>query len=684
MDSKMNQFAIFAALISILTLISFYINNNSISMQESFNLGNFQKKLNADLAAAQLAIKNANDKKAADEKAAADKKAADKKAADKKAADEKAAADKKAADEKAAADKKAADKKAADEKAAADAKTKAAADKKEAQRAATNAFDAVTQSVTVNDYYTNLQQAFTKNTIAEYSDITKAPKTNAYVILNDFYVNKFAPVLQKAQTSASPEQAAVAKKFTTLFNNGNPSPPIDLYKFLDNVDVINFLKLDVMKSTINDLLETLNATNNSSNASYTVALDAMIKIFTYAKNKIIVSESIDAISKSVTINEYYASMFTAFMRIFMSKYQEFSKAPKTDPYVMLLSYYKTTYSENGRKTQESASPETNAVIKKFFDLFNNGNPNPPVELYAFLDKVEMVNFINLDLLKTTINEVLSILNDLNDSSKSTYDADYKVPITTMIKIFTYMKGKIQNLTTTPMRKTATAYDPTTTPIQIVAPTVSVPGSVRSVAALSSTASVPVASVFPVASTVSVPGSVRGVAALSSTVSVPGASVFPAASTVSVPGSVRSLAALSSTVSVPRPVPMASVSTDQGPAGDLSTYNLIKSQNAQLSNMITNSSNENSKHYQKSVYQNGDINLLNTINNYLFIFYYLIILVLVYFIYIDKEYSIYKKVFVIALFAGYPYLANLIKYYVVKFFLYIYSFINIIVYETDGW
>jgi hypothetical protein len=643
MDSKMNQFAIFAALISILTLISFYINNNSISMQESFNLGSIQKQLKA-----------AADKKAADEKAAADKKAADKKAADKKAADEKAAADKKAADEKAAADKKAADKKAADEKAAADAKTKAAADKKEAQRAATNAFDAVTQSVTVNDYYTNLQQAFTKNTIAEYSDITKAPKTSAYVILNDFYVNKFAPTLQKAQTSASPEQAAVAKKFTTLFNNGNPSPPIDMYKFLDNVDVINFIKLDVMKNTINDLLETLNDTNNSSNASYTVALDAMIKIFTYAKNKIIVSESIDAISKSVTINEYYASMFTAFMRIFMSKYQEFSKAPKTDPYVMLLSYYKTTYSENGRKTQESASPETNAVIKKFFDLFNNGNPNPPVELYAFLDKVEMVNFINLDLLKTTINEVLSILNDLNDSSKSTYDADYKVPITTMIKIFTYMKGKIQNLTTTPMRKTATTYDTTTTPIQIVAPTVSVPGSVR------------------------------GVAALSSTVSVPGASVFPAASTVSVPGSVRGVAALSSTVSVPRPVPMASASTDQGPAGDLSTYNLIKSQNAQLSNMITNSSNENSKHYQKSVYQNGDINLLNTINNYLFIFYYLIVLVLVYFIYIDKEYSIYKKVFVLALFAGYPYLANLIKYYVVKFFLYIYSFINIIVYETDGW
>jgi len=632
MDSKMNQFAIFAALISILTLISFYINNNSISMQESFNLGSIQKQLKA-----------AADKKAADEKAAADKKAADKKAADKKAADEKAAADKKAAD-----------KKAADEKAAADAKTKAAADKKEAQRAATNAFDAVTQSVTVNDYYTNLQQAFTKNTIAEYSDITKAPKTSAYVILNDFYVNKFAPTLQKAQTSASPEQAAVAKKFTTLFNNGNPSPPIDMYKFLDNVDVINFIKLDVMKNTINDLLETLNDTNNSSNASYTVALDAMIKIFTYAKNKIIVSESIDAISKSVTINEYYASMFTAFMRIFMSKYQEFSKAPKTDPYVMLLSYYKTTYSENGRKTQESASPETNAVIKKFFDLFNNGNPNPPVELYAFLDKVEMVNFINLDLLKTTINEVLSILNDLNDSSKSTYDADYKVPITTMIKIFTYMKGKIQNLTTTPMRKTATTYDTTTTPIQIVAPTVSVPGSVR------------------------------GVAALSSTVSVPGASVFPAASTVSVPGSVRGVAALSSTVSVPRPVPMASASTDQGPAGDLSTYNLIKSQNAQLSNMITNSSNENSKHYQKSVYQNGDINLLNTINNYLFIFYYLIVLVLVYFIYIDKEYSIYKKVFVLALFAGYPYLANLIKYYVVKFFLYIYSFINIIVYETDGW
>ena len=117
---------------------------------------------------------------------------------------------------------------------------------------------------------------------------------------------------------------------------------------------------------------------------------------------------------------------------------------------------------------------------------------------------------------------------------------------------------------------------------------------------------------------------------------------------------------------------------------LSSYNLIKSQNAQLSNMITNSSNENNKHNQKSIYQQGDIALLNTINNYLLVFYYLILVALVYFIYFDKEYSIFKKILILALFASYPYLANLIKYYVVKFFLYVYSIININVYESGEW
>jgi len=719
MDSKMNRFLIFAVLISILTLISFYINNNSISVRESFDLGetsinnnepaieplniNYDiqraiREMNAKVAADKKKLedaKAATDKVIADAKAAANKviadakaaaekaakAAADKKAAEEKAAADKAAADKKAAEEKAAA-KVAADKKAAEEKAAAQAKEKAAADKKEADRVANKAYDALTKSVTVNDYYNNLPQAFIKNTIADYLDISKAPKTNPYVILYDFYVNKAGPAIQKGQSSSSAETVAVIKKFTTLFNNGNPSPPIELYAFLDNVDVINFFKLDFMKSTVNDLVNTLNDANNSSNAGYKMPLEVMIKIFTYVKNKIAISESIDAINKSVTVNEFSASVFMAFLRIFMSKYQEISKAPKTDPYVVLTGYYQGKFSSEVQKFEASASTEEKATVKKFADLFNNGNPNPPVELYAFLDKPEIVNFINTNVLKNAITDFLSILNDLNDSSKSTYDADYKVPVNAVIKIFTYMKGKIRNPTTTPM-STTTTYAPTTTPRQMAAPTALVPSA--SVLPAASTALVPSASVLPAASTVSVPGA--SVLPAAPTVPVPGASVFPAVAS----GSVRSLAALSSTVSVPVPVPaaprvfpMASVSMDQSSAGDLSTYNLIKSQNAQLSNMITSSSNENSKHYQKSVYQNGDINLLNTINNYLFIFYYLIVLILVYFLYIDKEYSIYKKAIVLALFAGYPYLANLIKYYVAKFFVYIYSFVNVIVYETEGW
>jgi hypothetical protein len=101
-------------------------------------------------------------------------------------------------------------------------------------------------------------------------------------------------------------------------------------------------------------------------------------------------------------------------------------------------------------------------------------------------------------------------------------------------------------------------------------------------------------------------------------------------------------------------------------------------------MISDSSNENVTYNQKSVYQSGDIDLLDKIANYLFIFYYICVAILLYYLYYDAEYSIYIKLLIIAIFASYPYVSNLIKYYLLKFIIYIYSVLNVNVYESGQW
>jgi hypothetical protein len=121
-----------------------------------------------------------------------------------------------------------------------------------------------------------------------------------------------------------------------------------------------------------------------------------------------------------------------------------------------------------------------------------------------------------------------------------------------------------------------------------------------------------------------------------------------------------------------------------PQNGISNYNLIKSQNDLLNKMITDSSNENTTYYQKSMYQSGDIGLLDKITNYLFIFYYICVAILVYYLFYDTNYSILKKLIIIAIFVSYPYVLNLIKYYLVKFVIYIYSVLNVNVYESGQW
>jgi len=114
----------------------------------------------------------------------------------------------------------------------------------------------------------------------------------------------------------------------------------------------------------------------------------------------------------------------------------------------------------------------------------------------------------------------------------------------------------------------------------------------------------------------------------------------------------------------------------------STYNLIQSQNTLLSKMITESTNKNMTYNQKSVYQGGDIATLTTINNYLLFFYYVVVLVLFYYLYYDDKFSRFRKFLIVLLFLVYPYLVNLLKDYVVKVVLFLYSVVNINVYENN--
>lgn len=117
---------------------------------------------------------------------------------------------------------------------------------------------------------------------------------------------------------------------------------------------------------------------------------------------------------------------------------------------------------------------------------------------------------------------------------------------------------------------------------------------------------------------------------------------------------------------------------------MADYASIKAQNELLKNAITESQTQNNTYNQKSVYQLGDIVFLTTINNILFYIYYFILFIVAYYVFIDKEYGKYKKALILFLFAGYPYLVNLLKYYLVIIGSYIYSILNVNVYENGQW
>jgi hypothetical protein len=114
------------------------------------------------------------------------------------------------------------------------------------------------------------------------------------------------------------------------------------------------------------------------------------------------------------------------------------------------------------------------------------------------------------------------------------------------------------------------------------------------------------------------------------------------------------------------------------------YNLIKSQNDLLTNAITSSSTKNNTYKQKSIYQLGDAAFLSKINNILFIIYYFLVFIVVYYVLIDKDYGKYTKAGLLFVFIGFPYLLNLVEYYLVIILKYLYSVFNLNAYENGNW
>ena len=115
---------------------------------------------------------------------------------------------------------------------------------------------------------------------------------------------------------------------------------------------------------------------------------------------------------------------------------------------------------------------------------------------------------------------------------------------------------------------------------------------------------------------------------------------------------------------------------------LSSYNLIADQNKMLIDAIQKTKNKNNTNNQKYNYQNSDIVFVNRINNYLFLIYYFVLLFVCYYLFYDNTMNWKIKAGILFVFAIYPYIFNLINYYLSKFLAYIYSFINITAYEYN--
>jgi hypothetical protein len=105
------------------------------------------------------------------------------------------------------------------------------------------------------------------------------------------------------------------------------------------------------------------------------------------------------------------------------------------------------------------------------------------------------------------------------------------------------------------------------------------------------------------------------------------------------------------------------------------YNMIVEQNKLLSNKIQKDTNNNTTNNQKFNYQSNDITFLNGVNNIMLIIYYFIVIIICYYLFNDKNITLKQKGIFLFIFITYPYVFNAIKYYLVKFLSYLYSFVN---------
>ena len=112
------------------------------------------------------------------------------------------------------------------------------------------------------------------------------------------------------------------------------------------------------------------------------------------------------------------------------------------------------------------------------------------------------------------------------------------------------------------------------------------------------------------------------------------------------------------------------------------YNMIVEQNNLLTDTIQKDLNINTTNNQKFNYQSNDILFLNGVNNILFYIYYFIVLIVCYYLFYDKNFTLIKKGVILFIFAIYPYVFNLITYYLVKIVMYLYSIINFTAYEYN--
>jgi hypothetical protein len=139
---------------------------------------------------------------------------------------------------------------------------------------------------------------------------------------------------------------------------------------------------------------------------------------------------------------------------------------------------------------------------------------------------------------------------------------------------------------------------------------------------------------------------------------------------------------STTLTLPFSTPTTTSSVTNIVKTDSLSYNLLVSQNKLLTDSIQVNKNKNTTNNQKYNYQSSDIDFLNKINNYLFLIYYFVILFVCYYLFYDKNITRTTKAFILFIFVIYPYVFNIIRQYLVKFLLYLYSIVNFTAYEYN--